>query len=144
MLNRKFVQTDDAMKDSEETALQQPSMWVKLAITRERSFSLLIHESKSKRKRIEADRIATVEQLQLEHTHSQLYSIRRATTRRGIIITKMQLTKVCALRVTLPNKAIHKQYSYGFLLFYMGTYVLNKWTINMKGFIKSIHQKYCS
>ena len=68
MLNRKFVRTDDAMKDSEETAtafnvsqtidkrdLSLLSM-VKLAITRERSFSLLIHESKSKRTWLEAYR----------------------------------------------------------------------------------------
>ena len=47
MLNRKYVRTDDAMKDSEETAT---------AITRERSFSLLIHESKSKRTWLEAYR----------------------------------------------------------------------------------------
>ncbi len=43
MFNRKFMRTDDAMKDSEETATA-----FNVAITRERSFSLLIHESKSK------------------------------------------------------------------------------------------------
>ncbi len=71
---------------------QQPSLWVKLAITRERSFSSQIHESKSKRMWLDAYRsccfcrIATVEQLQLEqtqtqthtHTHSQIYRISRA------------------------------------------------------------------
>ncbi len=57
--------------------LQQPSMWVKLAITRERSFSLLTHESKSKRTWLEAVSfrcIATVEQLQLEQTHTHTYT----------------------------------------------------------------------
>ncbi len=72
------------MKDSEETATA-----LKLAITRERSFSLLIHESKSKRTWLEAAvsfrRIAPLSmQLQLEqtdrhahthtHTHAQSYS----------------------------------------------------------------------
>ena len=51
MLNRKFVRTDDAMKDSKETATA-----FNVAITRERSFSLLIHESKSKRTWLEAYR----------------------------------------------------------------------------------------
>ena len=44
MLNRKFVRTDDAMKDFEGT-----STAINVTITREKSFSLLIHESKSKR-----------------------------------------------------------------------------------------------
>ncbi len=65
---------------------------VKLAITREQS--LQIHESKSKRTWLEAieavsfRRIATVEQLLLEqthtHTHCQLYRIPRAATPQGI------------------------------------------------------------
>ncbi len=61
---------------------------------------MLIHKSKSKRRWLEAyieavsfRLIATVEHLQLEqtdrhmriHTHSQLYSIPRAATPRGII-----------------------------------------------------------
>ena len=51
MLNRKFVRTDDAMKDSEETATA-----FNVSQTRERSFSLLIHEAKSKRTWLEAYR----------------------------------------------------------------------------------------
>ncbi len=82
--------------------LQQPSMWVKLAITRERNFSLLIYESKSKRcksKRtwLEAYRIKLLVFIALQplssyswnrhaHTHNQLYHIPRAATPRGIII----------------------------------------------------------
>ena len=54
MLNRKFVQTDDAIKDSEETATAFNVS--QIVITRERSFSLLIHESKSKRSWLEAYR----------------------------------------------------------------------------------------
>ena len=54
MFNRKFVQTDDAIKDSEETATAFNVS--QLAITRERSFSLQIHESKSKRMWLEAYR----------------------------------------------------------------------------------------
>ncbi len=42
---RKFVWTDDTTQDSEER-LQQPSLQVKVAITREQSFSLQFHESK--------------------------------------------------------------------------------------------------
>ena len=55
MLNRKFVRTDDAMKDSEETATAF-NVSQTIAITRERSFSLQIHESKSKRTWLEAYR----------------------------------------------------------------------------------------
>ena len=55
-------------------------MWVKLVITRERSLSLLIHETKSKKTWLEAIeavsfcRIATVEQLQLEYTHTHTHT----------------------------------------------------------------------
>ena len=55
MLNRKFVRTDDAMKDSEETAtafnVSQTSH-----NSRKKLYSLLIHESKSKRRWLEAYR----------------------------------------------------------------------------------------
>ena len=54
MLNRKFVRTDDAIKDSEETATAFNVS--QIVITRERSFSLLIHESKSRRSLLEAYR----------------------------------------------------------------------------------------
>ncbi len=76
------------MKDSEETAT---AFTVKLAITRDRSFSLLIHESKCKRMWLEAvsfRRIATVEQLNYSwnrNIHSQLYRIPCAATPRGIM-----------------------------------------------------------
>ena len=52
MLNRKFVQTDDAMKDSEETAT---AFNVSQTSHNSRN-SLLIHESKSKRTWLEAYR----------------------------------------------------------------------------------------
>ncbi len=45
-LNRKFVWTDDTTQDSEETATAFTVS--KVAITREQSFSLQIHESKFK------------------------------------------------------------------------------------------------
>ena len=76
----------DATKDSEETARDCNSFQCE-SNYRERSFSLLIHKSKSKRTWLEAvifRRIATVEQLQLEQTHSQLYRIPRAATPRVI------------------------------------------------------------
>ncbi len=41
--NRKFVRTDDTTQDVEETATA-----FTVAVTREQSFSLQIHESKSK------------------------------------------------------------------------------------------------
>ena len=44
MLNRKFVRTDDAMKDSEETATA-----FNVSQTSHNSRKLLIHESKFKR-----------------------------------------------------------------------------------------------
>ncbi len=53
-LYKKFVRADDAMKDSEETATAVNVS--QTTITRERSFSLLIHESKSKRTGLEAYR----------------------------------------------------------------------------------------
>ena len=52
MLNRKFVRTDDAMKDSEETA----TAFNVSQTSHNSSFSLLIHESKSKRTWLEAYR----------------------------------------------------------------------------------------
>ncbi len=66
------MRTDDTTQYSEETATGFTV--VKVAITREQSFSLQIHESKSKKTWLEAvsfRRIATVEQLQLAQTHMQ-------------------------------------------------------------------------
>ncbi len=71
-----IVRTDDTIHKILKR-LQKPSLWVKVAITREQNFSLQIHESKSKKTWLEAieaisfRRIATVEQLQLEQTHTQ-------------------------------------------------------------------------
>ena len=80
------MRTDDATKDYKETATAF-NVSQTIAITRERSFSLLIHESKSKRTWLEAyieavsfRRIATVKLEYTDrqtdtHTHNQLYSI---------------------------------------------------------------------
>ncbi len=79
---------------------QQPSLWVELAITRERSFSSQIHKSKSKIMWLEAciEAVVFVALQPLSsyswnrhtdtdtnththtHTHSQLYRISRAAT----------------------------------------------------------------
>ncbi len=77
---------------------------LKVAITREQSFSLQIHESKSKRTWLEGRcysfrRIATVEQLQLEYTDR--HRIPRAATPRGIIILQHTCTCMHALFYSL-------------------------------------------
>ena len=85
MLNRKFVRTDDVIKDYEaklcKTVMCKTATAFTVSQTRERSFSLQIYKSKSKRTWLEAYSFATVEQLQLESTHthtcSQLYCIPR-------------------------------------------------------------------
>ncbi len=70
------MRADDARNGSEETATAFTEQ--KLAITQEQSFSLQIHESKSKRTWLEAvsfHRIATVEQLQLKYTHTVSFTV---------------------------------------------------------------------
>ncbi len=69
------MRTDDTTQDSEETTTAFTSK------TREQSFSLKIHESKSKRTWLEGyieavsfRRIATVEQLEYIHTHTHTQS----------------------------------------------------------------------
>ena len=93
MLNRKFVRTDDAMKDSEETATAFNVSQTSHNSRKKLQFAnprIKIQENVHDQKPIETvsfRRIATVEQLQLEqtHTHSQLYRIPRVATPRGII-----------------------------------------------------------
>ncbi len=91
-----------------------------LAITRERSFSLLIHESKSKRSWLEAyrscqfllhcNRWSVTAGIHTHththtHTHSQLYRIPRAATPRGIIIItcSLQTWSECEYRWILQS-----------------------------------------
>ncbi len=86
--------------------LQQPSLQVKLAKL-EQSFSLQIHESKSKRTWLEAyriRRIATIEQLQLEYTHTQSQRYRVATPR-GINSYQLALTDLSLTLTTAPSSS---------------------------------------
>ncbi len=96
-----ILRADDARNDSEETS---PSLYVKLAITREQSYSLHTHESKSKKTYVALSLqkllvFVTLQPLSsyswntLTHTHNQLYRIPRTTMPQGIITHTVHIVK---------------------------------------------------